>query len=503
MDKANDVEKFIYDLLQNNPPEESVPAIIKYLKLSFANGQVLFPSDSPARKLDLLDLMKVYCKASAFFHYYGPQENAFCLYREVSRMTKSLPLKWKHYSFALFIAHYMFLDKDAYFQMHIEYNRLFKDVWQFSHNKDTHRRHKKIRLGYLSGDFARHVCLLFIWCMLTKYDRDKFEVYCFFYGSKKDDVTQEVKKHVDVWVDLSDCNIPQAAKEIYMREIDILFELAGHGHETLPIMAYKPAPVQICGIGYFATTGLKTVDYFLTDKYLMQDGGGRYFVETPLVMPRTHFCFSPINAMPKEVKGAPCKKNGYVTFGSFCDPVKVNDVVLQAWQRILSKVPGSKLLLKGRLFNHQWSRKKFIEKLKKDGIAVDRVTMQGFSMPYLHDYWDMDIALDTFPYPGGGTTCDALYMGVPVITLGDGSHGGNFGISLLMNIGLEECCTYSVDEYVDRAVMLASDMELLDALHLGLRNMMEKSPVRDEHGYMKDLECKYIDIWHKYLQDEA
>ena len=140
--------------------------------------------------------------------------------------------------------------------------------------------------------------------------------------------------------------------------------------------------------------------------------------------------------------------------------------------------------------------------LLEAGIELDRVELRGFSKDYLREYWDVDIALDTFPYPGGGTTCAALYMGVPVITLGDGSHGGDFGISILKNIGMESCCSYSVDEYVEKAILLASDWELLHDLHIQLRNIMEASPLMDKEGYMRDLENNYRKIWKNYLQEK-
>ncbi len=481
--------------------EEAIPVCVEKFRFSFIDGRVVVPEDSPARQLAPEKLLWVLSRMGIFFHFYGPQENAFALYKEISRISNSLLVKWKYYGFALFISHYMFLPKEEYFRIHAEYNKLFRDVWQFSHSKDLHRRHEKIRIGYLSGDFRRHVVLLFIWAMLTKYDRERFEVYCFSSSGKEDDFSREIQKYVDGWIELDGMNAPQAAGEIYNREIDVLFELSGHTHQDMPILAYKPAPVQMCGIGYFATTGLRAVDYFLTDKYLLENGWENYFVEKPLIMQHSHFCFSPINDMPKEVKGAPCKQKGYITFGSFNDPLKLNDRVLRTWSEILRRVPEGKLLLKGRVFNKQYGCDLILSRLAKAGIEKDRVELQGYTMPYLNVYWDVDIALDTFPYPGGGTTCDALYMGVPVITLGNGSHGGNFGISLLKNIGLDECCTYTVEEYIERAVLLASDPDLLDALHLGIRNMFEKSPVRDESAYIRELENKYEQIFHDYLDE--
>ena len=192
---------------------------------------------------------------------------------------------------------------------------------------------------------------------------------------------------------------------------------------------------------------------------------------------------------------------GY-SLGTFNDPIKINSTVLQTWQRILTAVPNSRLLLKGRMFNAYQGIETMKNMLLEAGIELDRVELRGFSKDYLREYWDVDIALDTFPYPGGGTTCAALYMGVPVITLGDGSHGGDFGISILKNIGMEACCSYSVDEYVEKTVLLASDRELLHDLHLQLRNIMKVSPLMDKEVYMRDLENNYRRIWQNYLQEE-
>ena len=411
-----------------------------------------------------------------------------------------LPVRWQEYSNYLFDLHYLFMSKEDYFQAHIGFDRLFRGVEQFKHNKVKHIRHQKIRIGYISSDFRQHVCLLFVWAMLTAYNRECFEVYVFSRSAVEDEYSELIKGRVDGWFNVSGLSIEACARKIYEQEIDILVDLAGHASGNgLPVLAYKPAPVQACGIGYFATTGLQAVDYFLTDKYLVNKDTQHYFVEKLLVLPHSHFCYTPLNDMPSASKGAPCNKKGYITFGSFNNLTKVNDEVLMAWAEILHHVPGSRLLLKGDMLGSPEGCEIIRQKLISLNIKEARFDLRPFTLPYLEQYYEVDIALDTFPYPGGGTTCDALYMGVPVVTLGDGSHGGNFGISLLKNIGLDECCTYSKQEYVERAVMLAADYELLDALHRGLRNMMDKSPILNSDMYMKDLEDEYRKIWSEYV----
>lgn len=449
------------------------------------------------------------------YKFYGCLQLASSLSLESFDVAEFFPTKVFEYCNYLFTAHYLFMPREEYWQAHLRFNDLFKHVKQLKHKKYLHKKHRKIRLGYISPDFRHHVVLLFIWAMLTQYDREKFEVYCFYNTVHEDQYSEYIKKNTDGWVNISGLDFKQAASVIYEHEIDILVELAGHSqHNCLPVLAYKPAPVQVCGIGYFATTGLKTVDYFLSDSYLagrdspaddnlpvtdeVKIVNSDWFVEKLLVLPHSHFCYVPLHDMPKP-KEAPCRQNGYITFGSFNNLTKVNDTVLQVWVAILQCVPESRLLLKGSLLGDEQGRELIRQKLLLFGLPESRFELRGFSELYLTEYYDMDIALDTFPYPGGGTTCDALYMGVPVITLGDGSHGGNFGISLLKNIGLDFCCAYNFEEYAEKAVQLASDVELVNVLHLGLRNMMQSSPVMDKKLYMEKLEQGYRCIWDRYF----
>lgn len=485
-----------------------------YFQASIKDGHIVFVENSPYFQTgtDIQELiLNLFGQIYKFFC--DPEAGANCNL-EASRMVEYFPAKVTEYSNFLFDTHYLFMTPEEYLRVHLGFGGLFvgrsefKPSRLFKHKKFVHRRHRKLRIGYLSPDFRNHVVLLFIWAMLTQYDKDKFEVYCFSLSSVEDQYSEYIKEQVSGWYNVSGMEARNGAKVVYDKEIDILVELAGHSsHNGMAVMAYKPAPVQVCGIGYFATTGLKTMDYFFSDSYLtgmdvpveeVQLADSDYFVEKLLVLPHSHFCYVPLKDMP-EPQGAPCKKNGYITFGSFNNLVKVNDVVLGVWADLLRQVPDSRLFLKGSLFDEPEGRRMFIAKLAALGIDEERFELRGFSTPFLTEYYEMDIALDTFPYPGGGTTCDALYMGVPVITLGDGSHGGNFGISLLKNIGLDFCCAYSYEEYVEKAVLLTGDFELLDALHLGLRNMMEASPVMDKRLYMSELEQGYRKIWQLYI----
>lgn len=492
-------------------------------QLSWHQNKLVIPPEndfwqaSPGEKEVILNLL------GQGYKYFGMAQQAAQCYRLASEFAVYFPVKTSNYSNYVFSLHYIFMPKWEYIEAHRGYNALYSVLKPFIHDRRQlnrlQKKRGKLRIGYISPDFRRHVVLLFIWAMVTKYNRQDFEVYCFSNSPIEDEYSKYIKKQVDFWCNISQLPLRDKALVVYQQELDILVDLAGHSRDNcLPVLGYKPAPIQISGIGYFATTGLQAVDYFLSDKYLAAGcamipaesnrvidenlqaaalASSESFTEKLLVLPHSHFCYVPIKEMPP-VRQAPCMSKGYITFGSFNNLIKVNDVVLETWGAILRQVPKSRLLLKCASLDDGDIWELFRQKLLSLGLPEERFQLRGFSADYLPEYYEMDIALDTFPYPGGGTTCDALYMGVPVVTLGDGSHGGNFGISLLKNIGLDFACSYSVEEYIQKALLLAQDKELLNALHLGLRNMMENSSIMNEKQYMQELEQGYKRIWQEF-----
>ena len=440
---------------------------------------------------------------------YGEHAEALNYYWQAVQAADSLQLKALEYSNYLFNLHFVHNTPLDYFKAHSGYNGLFKGIQQYDHKSkyqlEAIKRKPvgKMRIGYISPDLRYHVVLRFSWAMLANYDKEHFEVYCYHNNPVEDNFSEEIKNMTDGWRNISSMNAKDAAEIIYRDKVDILVDLAGHTKGNgLPIMVYKPAPVQISGIGYFATTGLQTMDYFLSDKALQSES--QYFCEDIIELPHSHFCYTPLYEAPS-TGDAPCKKNGYITFGSFNAIRKINDEVLELWTNIIKAVPNSHLLLKGSVFDDEYGCELFCDRLAKFGININlpewqnRIELRGFSRDYLQEYLDIDIALDTFPYPGGGTTCDALYMGVPVITLSGNSHGERFGKSLLENIGLSEFVVYDKQAYFDLAVALAGDKEIINNLHMGLRRMMEKSPLMDRNLYMGELEAAYKNIWQKYV----
>ena len=371
--------------------------------------------------------------------------------------------------------------------LYAEYKKYLADVTPYPKKFYNHDR---IRIGFVSAELYGHVVVKWGWSLLTRLDRNKFAVYCYSAAKNSDNVTDYLQKISDGWRDLKGFTPAQIAQFIRDDEIDILFDFSGHTPSScLYIAAYRPATVQVSGVGYMNSTGLDAFDYFLSDVYCAGDTSAmnEYFTEKIIIMPQTHICYEP--DVPHEpADKPPCRRNGYVTFGSFNNFTKVTDSILRAWEKILDAVPQSRLLLKATVFNTDDGKAYIGKQLKNFGIDPARVEMRGFTANHMPEYHDVDIALDSFPYTGGVTTCEALYMGVPVVSLYGSRHGSRFGLSILKNIGLGELAVDSYDRYVEMAVALANDWELLKILRKNLRLMMKKSPLMNSENYVREVE---------------
>lgn len=389
----------------------------------------------------------------------------------------------------------MSLSDDAMLTEHEKYSFLLNNEETFPHEVPMSK--KKLRIGYLSTDFYHHVMAYFLYPLLHRYNRQDFEVICYRRNEFTDDATDQLQASDTIWRDISAMDAKDAANQIHQDEIDILVELGGHtAGNGLDILAYKPAPLQICGIGYINTTGLKFVDYFLTDIKVDPPGkNDAMFTEKLLRLPHSHWSYAKRLDAPDCGETA-ARENGYITFGSFNNFAKTTDEMLLLWHEILEKVPGSKLILKSKVFAYAYGREYISARLSALGFSLERIDLRPATATHMQEYREVDIALDTSPYVGGATTCEALYMGVPVITLEKDRHASRFGYSMLKSIELEECIAATKEDYVMKAVDLANDLDHLDKLHQGgLREKMLASPLMDPAIYMSDLENAYRKIW--------
>lgn len=403
------------------------------------------------------------------------------------------------YSNLLVFLHFLAdITDEEIFARHQEYGHLFNDIQPYHHEKDRHIAHKKIKIGYLSPDFYEHVVTNFAIQLYSAYDRNRFEVHLYNTGGTHNEVTEWLAELADGWHDLHEKKEADIARHIYADELDILVDLAGHtkGGKTLRVMAYKPAPIQISGIGYFNTTGLPAVDYYLTDNYCDPPGNEKFFMEKLLRLSHSHFCYTPPESVLQCTRK--WKLHSPIVFGSFSNFFKLNDATLNTWLKIIRQVPGSKLLLKNT-HNSDWEEIRLRERLLALGFMEGQFELRPATQYYLDEYADMDIALDPFPYPGGGTTCEAVYMGVPVVSRYGTRHGSRFGYSLLSNMGLEELTAATEEEYINKAVSLAGEPVLLQELHDNLRQIMQASPVMDVKKYLTDVQNAYEDIYRIWL----
>ena len=431
----------------------------------------------------------------------GESAAAVDAFRASSRHEVRPAQRAAEYSNALFAANYLpaGLRSDAA-ELARGYGALYRDVRPLSCAADAARGHERIRIGYISPDLRTHPVGTLMRPLLFLYDRTRFSVCCYMNGAE-DALSHAFRAAVDVWRNIQGMPAEEVAARVRADEIDILVDLAGHTKDNcLPVLAHKPAPVQLTGIGYFNTTGLPAVDYMLSDGYVDPIGtADPAFTEEMIRLPHSHFCYVLPEELPP-VAPPPSQKNGCVTFGSFNNFSKVTDEVLHLWREVLGSVPGSRLLVKSKLFGSAEGRELAAERFSRCGIPTERVEMRQFSRDHLAEYGDMDIALDTFPYTGGITTCEALAMGVPVVTMRGASHGARFGESLLRNANLPELVAKDPADYVQIAATLASAPETLAALRTNLRTILAHAPLTDARTYVRDVETAYAEIWEGFVR---
>ena len=441
---------------------------------------------------------------------YADQSSADCDPEQVSQYAiayaheaPTLFLRATYYGAGLMKLNAADVSAQEVYEKSLGYDALFADVRPYTHR--GRRKKDKIRIGYISGDFRQHVMQYFIWPFLAGYDANAFDVYVYSLG-KADQYTDFFQTLVTKWRDLTsyEQDIVRIAREIHEDEVDILFDLAGHtGNTGLAALAWKPAPIQLSGLGYMATTGLRAVDYFVTDHYCDPEGSGSeaLYVEKLLRL-TSQFCYNGYTNLPAST-GTPARGRGHIQFASFNQYQKFYDPMLRAWQEIMERVPQSRLLLKNNAYAKPGVVQSAYERLQRLGFDMSRVQFECATKDYMLRYLDVDIALDTFPWPGGGTTCDALYMGVPVVSYYTERHSTRFTYSLLANIGLSDLASTSLSDYVETAVALAGNLDLLDALHRELRDRMKASPVMDQERYIREMEECYRAIWNAWESENT
>jgi predicted O-linked N-acetylglucosamine transferase (SPINDLY family) len=356
----------------------------------------------------------------------------------------------------------------------------------------------KIRVGFLSADLCHHPVAHFIEPIFRGYDHERFEFVAYGDQRKSDEFSARFAKQVDLWRETSSYDDRALAKLIHEDRVDILFELAGHtAYNRLGVFALKPAPVQVSYLGYPGTTGLPTIDFRITDAFADPQGTTEHLHTEKLIrVPECAWCFEPDASAP-EIEPLPALKNGFVTFGCFNNMAKLNPALFETWAEILLRVPGSHLRLKARTLTDDGVRKELKSYFTERGIEEDRLDFFGHTKKiadHLNHYHSVDIALDSFPYHGTTTTCEAMWMGCPVVTRAGKTHVSRVGVSLLTAVGLQEFITDTREAYIEKAVALASQTDQLQELRAGMRERMRQSVLMDEKRFVQGFEKALIEM---------
>lgn len=366
---------------------------------------------------------------------------------------------------------------------------------------------RKIRIGYCSPDFRTHSVAYFLEAIIKAHDRSGFEIFCYSDVIRPDEVTRTFARNVDCFKNIAGIDNTAVAEQIRRDKIDILIDLAGHtAGYRIPLFSIKPAPIQVAYLGYPNTTGLTSMDYRLTDARADPPGlTGHLYTEKLVRLPHTFLCYTPPEKSP-EIEITANRDSGQIIFGSFNNRAKITPGVVRAWAKILTQVSGARIVLKSWAFADSETRKILIDLFMENGVERGRIELVSH-IPSMFDHLQLynriDIGLDTFPYNGTTTTCEALWMGVPVITLAGRTHRSRVGASLLSNVGLEDFIAESVEDYVEKGVSLANNVEKRKSIHRDLRSRMTRSFLMDNARFIQSLERAYRWMFKEWLESTS
>lgn len=357
---------------------------------------------------------------------------------------------------------------------------------------------RRLKIGFMSSDLRRHAVSSFLETVWQAISSDQYEIYAYATSPDEDDVSQRLKSYVDHWYNLSPLSAAQKADQVRTDQIDILFDLAGHtANNNLETMALKPAPVQIGWIGFSGTTGLSAMDYILGDPWVTPREDEGQYTETVWRLPHCYLSFTPPDRAI-EIAETPALQNGYVTFGCFNNLSKLTAPAISLWSRILNQVPQSQLILKAKQLDDPDFKSHLLGQFDACGLDRNRIQLlqrtSGLDA-HLLTYNQIDIALDPFPYCGTTTTCEALWMGVPVLTLEGQSFVSRVGASLLRNAGLEDWIAPDERDYLHKALQFSRDLDSLNAYRQATRANFMSSPAGNARLFASDFENAMRAMW--------
>jgi predicted O-linked N-acetylglucosamine transferase (SPINDLY family) len=359
---------------------------------------------------------------------------------------------------------------------------------------------KKIKIGFISGDFKEHPVGFFISDTL-KYLKKNFELFAYSNFKKKDNLTVKIKSHFTNWREIVDLNDLEVINEIRKDGINVLFDLSGHSaNNRLPIFINKPAPVQISWVGYAASTGIPEIDYIIGDPYVTPPESKSQFVENILCLPNIWCCLSKPDFEAKKMEFAPAIKNGFVTFGCFNNLDKLNEKVINLWAKILDSVPNSRLVLKNSMLKNKHAKKKIIDQFEKRKINIKKLVLEEGSprKELMESYNKIDITLDPFPYSGGTSSFESIWMAVPVLTKKGSKFISCTTESINRNIEMSDWVAHDENEYVIKAMEFSKNLKQLSKIKKKLLLMAPESPLFNASLFAEQFKNLIWQIWEKF-----
>ena len=364
----------------------------------------------------------------------------------------------------------------------------------------------RLRVGFVSGDLRQHPVGYFMSGLMKHLDRSRVDAFAYPTQALEDELTTSLRAEFTAWKPIVGIDDETAAALIHEDGVHVLVDLSGHtAHNRLPMFAHRPAPVQATWLGYFATTGMAQIDWWIADPHVVPEAETSQFVEAIQRLPDSYLCFSVPAEAPVEVAAPPCLATGHVTFGSFNNLAKLNDAVVALWARVLQAVPGSRLLLKALHFADEGARARTLRRFADAGIDGGRLVLEGPAprRELLRAYERVDIALDPFPYPGGTTSVESLWMGVPVVTRRGDRFLSHVGESIAHAAGLADWIAGDDDDYVAKAARFAADPAHLAELRHSMRARLTDSPLFDAARFARNFEAILWDMWRDANPTEA
>lgn len=358
------------------------------------------------------------------------------------------------------------------------------------HQSSNSENNGRLRIGLVSADFRKHPGGMLFYPFIENYDRNSLEVFCYYNNQKYDDITRAIQSQCDLWREVTSLSDRELYDIVRNDRIDLLIDMNGHTDKhRLKFFSMKPCRIQASWLGYFNTTGLSAIDYFISDEFTTPEWMQEWFSEKIVRLPHSRFCYAAPEYSPL-VSLSPAEWQGYVTFGSFNNCLKLSDTTIKVWAAVLKGVPKSRLMLKWRSYRDSSVRERLVERFEQEGIGKSRIMIRKDinHAQMLADYSSVDIVLDTFPFNGGMTSIEALWMGVPIVTLAGATPASRQTGSFLHLLGLERLIAESPEQYIAAAVNLASDRETLYATRAGLRLAMKRSPLMDGKLFADNLQ---------------